>query len=96
MMRRVVVTGLGIVSSIGNTKDEVLRSLREGASGIEFVPEMEQLGYRCHVAGRVNDFDYKRDFEKLKEKNESDQTSRATKPAKKRKKKTARSSKKKP
>jgi len=52
-MRRVVVTGMGIVSSIGNNTREVLRSLREGRSGIEFVPEMKQLGFRCQVAGRV-------------------------------------------
>jgi len=53
MMRRVVVTGMGIVSSIGNNKGEVLRALREGISGITFIPEMKELGYRCHVAGRV-------------------------------------------
>ena len=38
-MRRVVVTGLGVVSSIGNDKEEVVRSLREGYSGIEFKGE---------------------------------------------------------
>ena len=53
-MRRVVVTGLGIVSSIGNNKKEVTDSLREGKSGIEFIPEYEELGFRSHVAGTVN------------------------------------------
>ncbi len=53
-MRRVVITGLGIVSSIGNNKQEVIDSLREGKSGIEFVPEYEELGFRSHVAGTVN------------------------------------------
>jgi 3-oxoacyl-[acyl-carrier-protein] synthase-1 len=52
-MQRVVVTGIGIVSSIGNNRKEVLRSLREGCSGLDFVPEMKELGYRCHVAGLV-------------------------------------------
>jgi 3-oxoacyl-[acyl-carrier-protein] synthase I len=52
-MRRVVVTGMGITSSIGNSRDAVLQSLREGHSGLEFVPEMRELGLRCQVAGRV-------------------------------------------
>jgi 3-oxoacyl-[acyl-carrier-protein] synthase-1 len=52
-VRRVVVTGMGIVSSIGQSKDEVLRSLYENISGIQFVPEMKDLGYRCQVAGIV-------------------------------------------
>ena len=53
-MRRVVVTGLGIVSSIGTNKQEVTDSLRQGRSGIEFVPEYEELGFRSHVAGTVD------------------------------------------
>ncbi len=50
-MRRVVVTGLGIISSIGNTKEEVLDSLREGRSGITFCEEYRELGFRSHVHG---------------------------------------------
>ena len=53
-MRRVVVTGLGIVSSIGNNVQEVASSLRAGKSGIEFVKEYEELGFRSHIAGTVN------------------------------------------
>lgn len=53
-MRRVVVTGLGIVSSIGNNKDEVTQSLRGGHSGIEFKPEYEEMGLRSHVEGTVD------------------------------------------
>jgi 3-oxoacyl-[acyl-carrier-protein] synthase-1 len=53
-MRRVVITGLGIVSSLGNNKQEVTRSLREGRSGIEYMPEYKELGFRSHVAGTVN------------------------------------------
>ncbi|MDD2893012.1 MAG: beta-ketoacyl-ACP synthase I [Halothiobacillaceae bacterium] len=52
-MRRVVVTGMGIVSSIGNNQHEVLHSLREGLSGIEFVPELAELGFRSQVAGTL-------------------------------------------
>ena len=48
-MKRVVVTGIGIVSSIGNNRNEVLTSLREGKSGVEFSPEYEKLGFRSHV-----------------------------------------------
>ena len=53
-MRRVVVTGIGIVSSIGINKQEVADSLKQGRSGIEFVPEYEELGFRSHVAGTVD------------------------------------------
>ena len=53
-MRRVAVTGLGIVSSIGNNKGEVLNSLKEGKSGIEFCEEYKERGLRSHVHGSVN------------------------------------------
>jgi len=52
-MKRVVVTGLGIVSSIGNNKTEVLDSLRAGRSGISHQPEYAEQGLRSHVAGSV-------------------------------------------
>jgi len=52
-MRRVVVTGMGIVSSIGNNQHEVLTSLQEGRSGIEFIPELAELGFRSQVAGTL-------------------------------------------
>lgn len=50
-MRRVVVTGMGIVSSIGNNCQEVLASLREAKSGIVRADEYAELGFRCHVHG---------------------------------------------
>jgi 3-oxoacyl-[acyl-carrier-protein] synthase-1 len=59
-MRRIVVTGLGIVSSIGNTTTEVVRSLREGRSGIEFIPAMQELGFKCCIGGRVKGLDVSR------------------------------------
>ncbi|MGX2957089.1 beta-ketoacyl-ACP synthase I [Ursidibacter sp. B-7004-1] len=52
-MKRVVITGLGIISSIGNNKEEVLASLREGKSGIEFVPDFAEVGMRSQVAGTI-------------------------------------------
>jgi len=52
-MRRVVVTGMGIVSSIGNNKHEVLESLRAGRSGIEHSEEYAELGFRSHVYGSI-------------------------------------------
>jgi 3-oxoacyl-[acyl-carrier-protein] synthase-1 len=52
-MKRVVVTGLGIVSSIGTNRGEVLESLREGRSGIEFHQEYADLGFRSHLHGPV-------------------------------------------
>src|SRR6187402_355536 len=51
-MRRVVITGLGIVSSIGNDADEVAKSLKEGRSGIVFAPEYAEHGFRCQVHGK--------------------------------------------
>ena len=50
-MKRVAVTGLGIVSSIGNNKEEVTTSLREGKSGISFAPDYAERGFRSHVHG---------------------------------------------
>ncbi|MBK9080524.1 MAG: beta-ketoacyl-ACP synthase I [Hyphomicrobium sp.] len=50
-MRRVVVTGMGIVSSIGNTTQEVLASLREAKSGISHAEKYAELGFKCQVHG---------------------------------------------
>src|SRR6202012_972351 len=51
-MRRVAVTGFGIVSSIGLGANEVVASLREGRSGIVAAPEYAELGFRCQVHGK--------------------------------------------
>jgi len=56
-MRRVVVTGMGIVSSLGNNKSEVLDSLQNGKSGITFQPEYAERGLRSHVAGSIKNLD---------------------------------------
>ena len=50
-MRRVVVTGMGIVSSIGNNTNEVASSLREAKSGIVRAEKYAELGFRCQVHG---------------------------------------------
>ena len=54
MVRRVVITGLGVISSIGNNKTEVLESLREGRSGIAFAKEYAAMGFRSHVHGSLD------------------------------------------
>ena len=53
-MRRVAVTGMGIVSSIGNNTQEVLASLREGRSGIVKAKDYAERGFRCQVHGEPN------------------------------------------
>ena len=53
-MKRVVITGLGIVSSIGNNSQEVLDSLKNQRSGIRFNQEFEELGFRSHISGFID------------------------------------------
>lgn len=53
-LKRVVVTGMGIVSSIGNNKQEVLQSLRNAQSGITFNETYAELGFRSRVCGKIN------------------------------------------
>ena len=52
-MKRAVITGIGIVSSIGNNKSEVCESLKSGNSGIEFEPTFAENNLRSHVCGTV-------------------------------------------
>ena len=54
MTKRVVVTGLGIVSSLGNNAEEVTSSLRQGKSGISHNPAQEEIGMRSWVSGQPN------------------------------------------
>jgi 3-oxoacyl-[acyl-carrier-protein] synthase-1 len=53
-MKRVVVTGMGIVSCLGNDKNAVLDALRAGRSGIKFQETYKEMGFRSHVAGSVD------------------------------------------
>lgn len=62
-MRRVVITGIGIISCIGNSKEEVLESLKAGKSGISFAPEYAELGFRSQVHGKP-DIDLKASIDK--------------------------------
>ena len=55
MNRRVVITGIGLYSSIGNGKEEVLESLRTGKSGIVYDKAREEIGYRSCLTGMVED-----------------------------------------
>ncbi|MEJ2743139.1 MAG: beta-ketoacyl-ACP synthase I, partial [Gammaproteobacteria bacterium] len=50
-MKRVVVTGMGIISCLGNDCDSVAHALRAGQSGIKFIPQYAEMGMRSHVAG---------------------------------------------
>jgi 3-oxoacyl-[acyl-carrier-protein] synthase-1 len=56
-IKRVVVTGMGTVSCMGNGKHAVLRALEEGRSGLDFVDEMRDYGFRVPIAGLVRDLD---------------------------------------
>jgi len=56
-MRRVVITGMGVVSAIGTNTSEVVKSLRDSYSGIVYMPEMEKLGYGCCLFAPLPDFD---------------------------------------
>lgn len=58
-MRRVVITGMGIISSLGNNCKEVLASLENLKSGIEFNPLYQELGMRSQVAGTIKNLDLK-------------------------------------
>jgi 3-oxoacyl-[acyl-carrier-protein] synthase-1 len=53
-MKRVVVTGMGIVSCLGNDKAKVLEALKQGDSGISFKEEYKEMGLRSHIAGSVD------------------------------------------
>jgi len=57
-MRRVVITGLGVVSSLGNDKAAVTESLKAGRSGIVYAPEYAEIGMRSQVHGAVKDLDF--------------------------------------
>ena len=54
MMRRVVITGIGAVSCLGNSKEDVLDSLKEGRSGISFNETFKEMGLKSQVCGSVD------------------------------------------
>ena len=53
-MKRVVITGMGIISSIGNNLEDVEKSLYQGKSGIIFAEDYKEMGFRSHVKGNIN------------------------------------------
>ena len=53
-MKRVVITGMGIISSIGNNIQEVQKSLYDGKSGIIFAEDYKEMGFRSHVKGNID------------------------------------------
>ena len=55
-MKRAVITGLGIVSCLGNDRDSVTKSLQNGISGLQFRQDFADMGLRCNV-GAVLDID---------------------------------------
>ncbi|MEO5720469.1 MAG: beta-ketoacyl-[acyl-carrier-protein] synthase family protein [Chthoniobacterales bacterium] len=57
-MRRVVVTGLGFITSIGNNRAQVLASLREARTGVEYYSELERPGVPVRLAGTVKEFEF--------------------------------------
>ncbi|SUO94224.1 beta-ketoacyl-ACP synthase I [Suttonella ornithocola] len=58
-MKRVVITGMGIISSLGNNVKEVLESLQQLKSGIRFSPEYKEMGLRSQVHGNIKNLDLK-------------------------------------
>ena len=56
-MRRIAITGMGIVSSLGNSPDEVADALQSGRSGIKLIPERKEMGFNGCLAGTVAPFE---------------------------------------
>src|SRR4051794_37263433 len=56
--RRVVVTGLGLITSIGNNREEVLKSLRQSRTGIEYFAPLDRVGVPVRLAGTVKGFEF--------------------------------------
>lgn len=56
MMKRVAITGMGIVNPLGNSVPQVLESLQAGRSGVELVPEYQEMGFRSSLAGTIKNF----------------------------------------
>ena len=65
--RRVVITGLGVVTPVGNDLDTFWNSLKNGVSGIERIKAFDTSAYDCQIAGEVRDFDPKQHFKNPKD-----------------------------
>lgn len=64
--RRVVVTGIGVVSSVGIGKDSFWKAITKGKSGISKITSMDTSVYKCHIGGEVKDFDPEKFISKRK------------------------------
>jgi 3-oxoacyl-[acyl-carrier-protein] synthase II len=64
LSRRVVVTGIGLLSSVGSSTEETWRAVREGRSGIGPITQFDATAFNCRIAGEVKDFDPTRWIEK--------------------------------
>jgi len=64
LSRRVVVTGIGLLSSVGSNTEETWRAVTEGHSGIGHITQFDATGFNCRIAGEVKDFDPARWIEK--------------------------------
>jgi 3-oxoacyl-[acyl-carrier-protein] synthase II len=73
--RRVVISGLGIISPVGNDVDTFWRNLQNGVSGIELVQAFDTTGYDCRIAGEVRNFDPKDFFKNPKDARRTDRFS---------------------
>ncbi len=72
MDRRVVITGMGVVSPIGNDLDTFWQNLTTGKSGVRTITSMDTTDYGCKIAGEVVDFDAKPYFKNFKDARRSD------------------------
>jgi 3-oxoacyl-[acyl-carrier-protein] synthase II len=70
--RRVVITGLGVVTPVGNTVETFWKNLTEGRSGIRKIQAFDTSGYDCQIAGEVRDFDPKNFFNNFKDARRTD------------------------
>ncbi len=74
-MRRVVITGMGVVSPVGNDLETFWRNLRNGVSGIDLISAFDPSAYDCRIAGEVRNFDPKNFFKNSKDARRTDRYS---------------------
>src|SRR5262245_586619 len=65
--RRVVITGLGVVTPLGNSVETFWSNLRNGVSGIGIIDAFDTSGYDCKIGGQIRDFDPKPFFKNPKD-----------------------------
>src|SRR5919204_1234050 len=73
--RRVVITGMGVVTPVGNDLETFWSNLRNGISGIHTIDAFDTSGYDCKIGGQVRDFDPKQVFKNPKDVRRTDRFS---------------------